>query len=493
MNSGAVALTPHQQQAEAAFAVWLGAPSQGLPFVLSGYAGTGKTFLSMRLLAAAEAAGLCWTVAAPTHKAVGVLRSHLSAADLRPTWYPATVHRLLRLKLKRQGDLERCEATAQTAAALEHLGLVLIDEASMVDSNLLEITLRCAQPYGTRLVFVGDPAQLPPVGEPRSPVFALGRRRGAELRDVVRHQGPVLQLATGIRSGALPCRQPPPLPPIRSDQGQVACLGRQAWLAAAQAALRRSVELDNPDHARILCYTNRALERLVPLARRALHGDMADQLPVLPSEVLITRTAVMAPACTAGEEAAEAVAEEPDMVLGSNREVVVRDVEPVRFDLADLGLSQADLGGNLAVPVIDTLKAVVDAGDNQLALRLLPPAGSNQRQRLDGVLQLLRQRAREAGSDSQRAAGKALWRRYFLLRDAFASLGPAAVLSVHRSQGSTFGEVFIDADVFWPADQQLRQQLVYVAVSRASQAVTLLATGDTPGDRQIWQQWFKPT
>jgi exodeoxyribonuclease-5 len=67
------------------------------------------------------------------------------------------------------------------------------------------------------------------------------------------------------------------------------------------------------------------------------------------------------------------------------------------------------------------------------------------------------------------------------------------VLSVHRSQGSTFGEVFIDADVFWPADQQLRQQLVYVAVSRASQAVTLLATGDTPGDRQIWQQWFKPT
>jgi exodeoxyribonuclease-5 len=493
MTSGAVALTSHQQQAEAAFAAWLGQASLGVPFVLSGFAGTGKTFLSMRLLAAAEAAGLCWTVAAPTHKAVGVLRSHLSAAGLRPTWYPATVHRLLRLKLKRQGDLERCEETAQTAGALEHLGLVLIDEASMVDSTLLEITLRCAQPFGTRLVFVGDPAQLPPVGEPRSPVFALGRRQGAELRDVVRHQGPVLQLATGIRSGALPCRQPPPLPPIRSEQGQVACLERQAWLAAAQAALRRSVELDNPDHARILCYTNRSLERLVPLARRALHGDMADQLPVLPGEVLITRTAVMAPACTAGDEAAEAVAEEPDMVLGSNREVVVRDVEPVRFDLADLGLSHADLNGTVAVPVIETLKAVVDAGENQLALRLLPPAGSSQRQRLDGVLQLLRQRAREAGNDGPRGAGKGLWRRYFLLRDAFASLGPAAVLSVHRSQGSTFGEVFIDGDVFWPDDPQLRQQLVYVAVSRASQAVTLLAAAGSASDRQTWQRWFTPT
>ena len=57
----------------------------GTPFVLSGYAGTGKTFLSMRFLAKVEATGLCWTVVAPTHKAVGVLRSHLAGAGLSPT------------------------------------------------------------------------------------------------------------------------------------------------------------------------------------------------------------------------------------------------------------------------------------------------------------------------------------------------------------------------------------------------------------------------
>ena len=484
-------LTPDQQRAEAAFASWLSSPGDGRPFVLSGYAGAGKTFLSMRLLAAAEAAGLCWTVAAPTHKAVGVLRSHLSVAGLRPTWYPATIHRLLRLKLKRQGDLERCEETAQTAAALEHLGLVLIDEASMIDSSLLEICLRCAQPFGTRLVFVGDPAQLPPVGEPSSPVFGLKRGQRAELQQVVRHQGPVLQLASGIRNGELPCRRPPPLPPIRSDAGQVACLSPQAWLEQAQVALRRSAELDNPDHARILCYTNRSLERLVPIARRALHGDMADQLPVLPGEVLISRSAVMAPACTAGEEAAEAVAEEPDMVLGSNRELVVRDVSPERLDLAELGLNQADLGAGLPVPVIDTLKAAVDAGETQLSLRLLPGVGSAGRRQFDVVLQRLRQQARAAASAGAKAEAKALWRRFFLVRDAFASLGPAAVLTVHRSQGSTFGEVFVDADVFWPDDPVLRQQLVYVAVSRASSAVTLMAGAGNSGDPALWQRWFK--
>ena len=98
-------LTADQQVAVAAFADWLAAPADGTPFVLSGYAGTGKTFLSMRFLAQVEATGLCWTVVAPTHKAVGVLRSYLAGAGLSPTWFPSTIHRLLRLKLKRQRDI----------------------------------------------------------------------------------------------------------------------------------------------------------------------------------------------------------------------------------------------------------------------------------------------------------------------------------------------------------------------------------------------------
>jgi exodeoxyribonuclease-5 len=81
------------------------------------------------------------------------------------------------------------------------------------------------------------------------------------------------------------------------------------------------------------------------------------------------------------------------------------------------------------------------------------------------------------------------------VRDAFASLGPAAVLTVHRSQGSTFGEVFVAGDVFWPADETLRRQLVYVAVSRASQAVWLsadqrLSPQAADRDRQGWNRWL---
>jgi superfamily II DNA or RNA helicase len=80
-GDGATVLTDGQAAAAEAFAVWLAAPWDGTPFVLSGYAGSGKTFLSIRLLALVERAGLCWTVVAPTHKAVGVVRRQLELSQ----------------------------------------------------------------------------------------------------------------------------------------------------------------------------------------------------------------------------------------------------------------------------------------------------------------------------------------------------------------------------------------------------------------------------
>ena len=475
--TAAADLTVDQSAAAESFAGWLQQSPDGTPFVLSGFAGSGKTFLSMHLLRQVEVLGLCWTVVAPTHKAVGVLRQALDLEGLQPTWYPSTIHRLLRLKLKRSADSELCEPTEQTAMALENLGLVLIDEASMVDSTLLGIALQCAHPFRTRLVFVGDPAQLPPVGEESSPVFAMQRAETATLTQVVRHQGPVLQLAAGMREGRLPCQAPPLLPPIRDPQGQVRCLPQKDWLDQARRSLREAALQDNPDAARILCYTNRSLDRLVPHARRAIHGEMADQMHVLPGEVLISRTAVMAPASRDGDEAGE----EPDMVLGSNREVVVRDVKPEAIDLLDFGLSSADG----PVPVIETLSAEVSSGELELTLRLQPPVGSDARKDLDGVMNRLRQQARDAGKKN----GRGIWRQYFLIRDAFASLGPAAVLTVHRSQGSSFGDVFVAPDVF-RADPSIRRQLCYVAVSRARTGVWLIGGPASDASMARWQREF---
>ena len=207
---------------------------------------------------------------------------------------------------------------------------------------------------------------------------------------------------------------------------------------------------------------------------------MADQLPVLPGEVLISRSAVMAPASLDGVESGE----EPDMVIGSNRELVVRDVTPESCDLASFGLSEIF---DIEVPRIDTLIVNVVSGELELSLRLAPPIGSNSRKILDNTLHRLRCQAK----DAEKNDGRLLWRKFFLVRDAFASLGPAAVLTVHRSQGSTFGHVFVASDVFWPKDLILRRQLVYVAVSRAMKSVWMVGCAEKESEEAFWKDQLR--
>ncbi len=458
-----VVLTKDQEKSLELFSEWLNTPYSFKPFVMKGFAGSGKTYLSMKLLKKVDELGLCWTVVAPTHKAVGVLREGLKSESIKPTWFPSTIHRLLRLKLKRQADVEICEKTDQTENSLENLGLVLIDEASMIDSKLLEITLECARCNSTRLVFVGDPAQLPPVGESSSSVFLMKRAIITELREVVRHQGPVLKLAKIIRDGQIPCNQPPILPVVNSKKGNVGILDRNSWLEKAKAALRLSSLEDDPDRARILCYTNKVVDNLVPHARRAIHGEMADQYQVLPGEVLISRKAVMVNASLDEDE----LGEEPDILITSNREMLVEDVIPNSFDLASLGMNH---NFENLLPVIETQIAKVSCDQKEFSLRLMPQIGSKSRSELDFSLNQLSNLARERGKKNSAS----IWKLFFFIRDSFASLGPASVLTIHRSQGSTFGEVFITSDVFWPKDLEFRKRLVYVAVSRASEGVWIV-------------------
>ena len=106
-----VVLTKDQEKSLKLFCEWLKAPYSFKPFVMKGFAGSGKTYLSMKLLKKVDKLDLCWTVVAPTHKAVGVLREGLKSESIQPTWFPSTIHRLLRLKLKRQADVEKCEET----------------------------------------------------------------------------------------------------------------------------------------------------------------------------------------------------------------------------------------------------------------------------------------------------------------------------------------------------------------------------------------------
>ena len=195
--------------------------------VLSGYAGTGKTTLVGALVKVLYAQHRPPVLLAPTGRAAKVLAKH---ADLPAS----TIHRrIYRLAGEEQGSFDMDLASNPSKDTL-----FIVDEASMIgtrsegpfgDRDLLtDLFSYVFSTPGTKLLLVGDPAQLPPVGEEQSPALSMAVLRdrygllagGVELKEVVR-QGDlsgILENATGIRSAL---EEEAPFPRLILRDGEV--------------------------------------------------------------------------------------------------------------------------------------------------------------------------------------------------------------------------------------------------------------------------------
>lgn len=152
--------------------------------IITGGAGTGKTTIISQIASRLDEAGEEVALCAFAGKAAARLREAC-------TRQATTIHRLL-----------GSNGTRFMRETLEGVS-VIVDEASMISSDLMaEIVRR----NPARLVLVGDPAQLPPVGRGQ-PFHDLIALRGAivyELTTCYRATEAVYQAAHAIRSGATP-------------------------------------------------------------------------------------------------------------------------------------------------------------------------------------------------------------------------------------------------------------------------------------------------
>lgn len=214
--------SPQQDTALQRVSEWLTARRQPF-FYLAGYAGTGKTTLAKHF---AENVGTV-LYGAYTGKAAAVMRS-------KGCTNATTIHRLIyksrdksskRLK-ELQQDLMIAQQREHAGASPEHANilrtkiaaevrelkkpsfrlnldsdvrhadLVIIDECSMVDSRMADDLLY----FGTPVLVLGDPAQLPPVG---SGGFFTNSEPDYMLTEVHRQarESAILRLATDVREG----------------------------------------------------------------------------------------------------------------------------------------------------------------------------------------------------------------------------------------------------------------------------------------------------
>ncbi len=179
-------------------------------FLLTGYAGTGKTSLLGALVKTLRRLNMPTVLLAPTGRAAKVFSLYSSAPAF-------TIHR----KIYRQREFTPEMNNFEPGYNQHKDTLFVVDEVSMIANDglpggafgtgrLLDDLVRFVYSgRGCRLMLVGDGAQLPPVGEELSPALSVEALRGYglavyshTLTEVVRQEGEsgILWNATALRN-----------------------------------------------------------------------------------------------------------------------------------------------------------------------------------------------------------------------------------------------------------------------------------------------------
>ncbi len=263
-----VTLTKDQENAKELIAEWF-VNTDDQVFVLSGYAGTGKTFLIdyvvrevLRLKVGEEAAFV-----SPTGKAAANLVKNGTVAG--------TVHGLIYTREGEEYDVDENGEIIELQALSfikrekidERIRLIVIDEASMINETILYDLLS----FKVKCLFSGDGAQLPPVNG----ACSLLDNPNYTMTEIVRQaaDNPIIQVATMARQGKRI--------PYGNYDDKVCVIGRNALVGAERKRLFLKAD-------QILCGRNKTRNLLNEEIREYLGIPKEQKLPVEGEKLICT-------------------------------------------------------------------------------------------------------------------------------------------------------------------------------------------------------------
>lgn len=278
--------TPKQKEAVAELARFVATPVRESAFILRGYAGTGKTTLVGALVRVLKKLERDVVLLAPTGRAAKVFSAHAG----NPAY---TIHKVIYRQETFNGENTRFDLGFNK---LRH-AFFIVDEASMVADQggttvfgsglLLDDLIRYVyEGEGCKLLFVGDTAQLPPVGEEESPALCRDslRRYGlnlmeADLTEVMRQHADSGVLVNATRLRELLREDEWAMPVIRGSQhGEVRFLPGNELIEALVSAYQDYGTQDTivvtRSNKRANVYNNGIRARIFDREEQLTRGDL---------------------------------------------------------------------------------------------------------------------------------------------------------------------------------------------------------------------------
>jgi exodeoxyribonuclease-5 len=395
---------------------WINDTSQ-TTFVLRGYAGTGKTFMLRQLQ---EHYGHRVVFTAPTNKATKVLAAAVGAQA-------RTTYSALGLKMEQQDDALVLVASDRIPK-LPADTILVIDEASMVGRQLRERVAEVCMMLGIRVIYVGDPLQLNPVGETRSEVWKidLPETSKASLRKVMRFDNQLLQLATSVRR-VLRSRNWDDLE-INSnhsaEEGVWLHTGRRSWEKRWLEQVKTPRDCTT---VKALAWRNRTVNALNIRMREHLGFNQAYCV----GEIMLL---------------AQPIEREGSIVAHTDDEFEICNVES--------RVVQAE-GHDVKVWTLDARQV-----DDDWGMEINVPVN---RMLVDDILGRLARKARGQTGGSRAKA----WTTFWDVHRLFTDVRFGYAMTVHRAQGSTYRNVFVDrGDILANRDAREAHRCLYVGFTR---------------------------
>ena len=263
---------PNAQQIDALNEMDRFIKSNETSMTLSGYAGTGKTSLMEMIAKKSQRLLKPVVFCATTNKAAAVLNDRVSKAGFKATTLNKTFGISVEVDTNSRTYNARNLVNNLKDVDITPGSTIIIDEASMINEENYKVLNDIAKKFHLKIIYVGDEAQLAPVNEDKiSKVFRNGDGKVIRLTQVERtDDNAILKEATDIRNGK-------PLSGETSfnSKGEGVAYILPQHQEAISDVINHYVKglKKDPNYFRILVYTNKAVSDYNNQVRNLLDYD----------------------------------------------------------------------------------------------------------------------------------------------------------------------------------------------------------------------------
>ena len=208
----------------------------------------------------------------------------------------------------------------------------------------------------------------------------------------------------------------------------------------------------NPDYCRALAWTNKAVEELNERIHARRYGAGAPQF-------LQGMTCVTVDAIPGSDGSGP--------LINSTMDVLIREAQQIghRFDV-DERVAEFGIDIPAVWEVWDLVVSFPGEYVDPVAFKVIHKESERQ---WNAVQRAIAEKAKESRGKER----SELWDLYFKRKDCVGKLQPASALTIHKSQGSTFQNVWLhwSIDGYGSAPTAVQNQLAYVGITRAAESL----------------------